>query len=324
MTAKTRRGAANGKAAAADKKAIAKQKAAKDTKEQVVEVSDDAKAIKADANKDVSEQAAPKASAPDQASAAQEDGDASEASAADNGNSEPEVTAEEQAEQTAEKIVDESQKPLKKNSSSSSLAGSVTVGVLLSIFLAVQFCLRGPSPGTFCTHCSRYQQWGKAAHSQHIHVVLPHPLFQTVSDRQCMHCHMLLCLEQITASYTHNTDWKLLRPDIVCAKPLVIIKTYELCRACYGQKASAAQTLDQRKNWSSTYSGAAPSSEKHKITMFRVLTQSLCAYLNATFETFASCRRQKWDDFRLRKMRLQRRTCCEQKGSRRRRRSSRS
>lgn len=143
MTAKTKRGAANGKAAAADKKATAKQKAAKETKEQVVEVSDDAKAIKADANKDVSEQAAPKAPAPDQASAAQEDSDASEASAVDNGNSEPEVTAEEQAEQTAEKIADETQKPLTKNSSSSSLAGSVTVGVLLSTFSAVQFSLRG-------------------------------------------------------------------------------------------------------------------------------------------------------------------------------------
>ena len=134
MTAKTRRGAANGKAAAADKKATAKQKAPKQTKEQVkeqvVEVSDDAKAIKADADKDISEQAPPKAPAPDQASTAQQDSGASEAS--DNGNSEPEVTAEEQAEETAEKIVDDTQKPLRKNSSSSSLAGSVTVRVILS------------------------------------------------------------------------------------------------------------------------------------------------------------------------------------------------
>ena len=129
MKAKTRRGAAaKGKAAAAEKAPAAKKAELKEVKEKVVEVSEDAKAIKADADKDVIEEAAPKAPAPDQASAAQEDSDASDSSAANNGSSEPEVIAEERAEAIAQHVVDETKKPLRKNSSQASLAGSVTVG----------------------------------------------------------------------------------------------------------------------------------------------------------------------------------------------------
>lgn len=124
MKAKTRRGAAKDKAAAADKAEPAKQAEREETKEQVVEVNDDAKAIKADADQDVSEQAAPKAAAPDQESAAQEGSDASDTS---DENSESEVSVEEQAEETAERIVNDTQKSLRKNTSSASLAGSVTV-----------------------------------------------------------------------------------------------------------------------------------------------------------------------------------------------------
>lgn len=114
MTGKSKKGAAAHKG----KKAVAAAKSKVDSDEEgkVVEVSEADKVSAAEATK-----AAP----PPKASTQDSDNDSEEV----NDQSEQKKPTEQEAEAIAEHIVAEARKPLKKNDSQSSLAGSVTVGI---------------------------------------------------------------------------------------------------------------------------------------------------------------------------------------------------
>ncbi len=111
MTSKSKRGAVKGKKAAGP---AVKAKAESEVPEQVEEVSEEAKATTADEG-----QAAP----PPEASTAAPD----QAELQPDGKTEQGKPSEAEAEAIAEQMVVQARKPIKKNNSRSSLAGSVTV-----------------------------------------------------------------------------------------------------------------------------------------------------------------------------------------------------
>ena len=126
MTAKTRRAAtAKGKPAAGAKAKPATKPQEKDV---VVEVSNDQKAVDVDHEDQSNDELAPKAPAPDHASAAQDESAANGSAAnTDDSESDPDSKAEKQAEKVAEQAAKEAQKPFRRESSQASMADSVTV-----------------------------------------------------------------------------------------------------------------------------------------------------------------------------------------------------
>ena len=114
MIGKSKKGAAVGKGKKAGAGAAPKPKQKSVEANKVVEVSEDQKATAADEVK----------AAPPPAASTQDTDDSEEA-----GQQPENKPSEAEAEAIAEKLLAEARKPLKKNNSQSSLAGSVTVGI---------------------------------------------------------------------------------------------------------------------------------------------------------------------------------------------------